>query len=297
MKNPQLYAEIDDGSLPDQQVSMDAVIQLALWEDIGSGDVSSQAIIPDTASLAHRCAVKQDGIIAGLSVMQKVAAAVDSRIECELFAADGDEVRAGTLLAALRGPARSVLTAERTALNFLQRMSGIATAARAFVQAVEGTGAVILDTRKTAPGLRFFDKLAVRLGGAQNHRFGLYDMIMIKDNHIVAAGGIRQAIEQAAGFRRQSGRELPIEVEVASLDQLREVLSLPVDRIMLDNMSLTGMREAVALVGGKVELEASGNVSLQTVRGIAETGVDFISVGSLTHSVIALDIHLLSAAD
>ncbi|THB64975.1 MAG: carboxylating nicotinate-nucleotide diphosphorylase [Spirochaetaceae bacterium] len=269
---------------------MEQAIALALQEDIGSGDASANSVVPADLMLEHRLALKQDGVIAGLAVMQRVLAAVDGRIECECLLADGAAAQAGDVAAVLRGPARSVLTAERTALNFMQRMSGVATLTRRFVQAVEGTGAVILDTRKTAPGLRVFDKQAVVLGGGSNHRFGLFDMIMIKDNHIAAAGGITAAVALA----RKWPNQLPIEVEVATIQQLEEVLTLDVDRVMLDNMDNDTMRQAVKLTAGRVELEASGNVNLETVRAIAETGVQYISVGSLTHSVMALDIHLMT---
>jgi nicotinate-nucleotide pyrophosphorylase (carboxylating) len=200
---------------------------------------------------------------------------------------EGAQVSAGTHLAKVSGPARTLLTGERVALNFLQRMSGIATATSRYVAAVAGTRARILDTRKTVPGLRLLDKWAVVLGGGHNHRIGLYDMAMIKDNHITAAGGITAAVERV---RQRWGDQLPVEVEVGNLEQLREALALQVDQIMLDNMGLAEMAAAVNLVNGRVTLEASGNVSLETVAAIAATGVDYISVGKLTHSVEALDI-------
>ena len=204
---------------------------------------------------------------------------------------DGTLVAVGTSLATVEGPAIPILSGERTALNFLQRMSGIATATRRYVEAVAGTRAAILDTRKTAPGLRALDKWAVALGGGQNHRQGLYDMVLIKDNHIAAAGSITRAVERVRAHNRSG---LPIEVEVKTPAELEEALALdpPVDRIMLDNMTVEEMRQAVQRVDGRVPLEASGGVNLQTVRAIAETGVDFISVGALTHSVTALDISL-----
>jgi nicotinate-nucleotide pyrophosphorylase (carboxylating) len=203
--------------------------------------------------------------------------------------ADGDWVEARQKFGTVRGPGRALLTGERVALNFMQRMSGIATMTRRFVDAVAGTNAVILDTRKTAPGLRVLDKWAVRLGGGQNHRIGLYDMAMIKDNHIAAVGGIAEAVRRV---RAGDARGRPIEVEVTTLDQLREALAQPIDRILLDNMSLPQMREAVQIAAGRIPLEASGNVNLDTVAAIAATGVDYISSGALTHSVRALDISL-----
>ncbi|AFG38857.1 carboxylating nicotinate-nucleotide diphosphorylase [Spirochaeta africana] len=272
---------------------LDAIVELAIREDVGSGDMTSRTAVHAELQLEHVCRVKQDGVIAGLGLMQQVFARIDPAISCELLVSEGAEVVAGTEVALVRGSARSILTAERTALNFLQRMSGIATEARRYVRAIEGTGAKILDTRKTAPGLRAADKLAVRLGGGVNHRFGLFDMIMIKDNHIAAAGGITAALMRV---QRENYGRLPVEVEVASVAQLTELLPLVddpgVDRVLLDNMSLVELRECVALVDGRVPLEASGNVTLKTVGEIAATGVEYISVGSLTHSVAALDIHL-----
>jgi nicotinate-nucleotide pyrophosphorylase (carboxylating) len=208
-------------------------------------------------------------------------------VQMESWVAEGDAVAAGTRLGVVRGAARALLTAERVALNFLQRMSGIATLTRHYVDAVAASRAAILDTRKTAPGLRLLDKWAVSVGGGVNHRIGLYDMIMIKDNHITAAGGITAAVE---AVRRQDDRRRPIEVEVKNLEELHEALALNLDQIMLDNMRPEVMAEAVEIVAGRTPLEASGNVSLETVAAIAATGVDYISVGKLTHSVEALDI-------
>jgi nicotinate-nucleotide pyrophosphorylase (carboxylating) len=266
------------------------IVQLALGEDIGSGDVTTMSILAATVRLSGRILSKEEGVVAGLDVARSVFRAVDEETLFTLRVDDGDLVGNGTTLATVTGPGAGILSAERVALNFLQRMSGIATMTRRFVKAVEGTKAVILDTRKTAPGLRALDKLAVKLGGGQNHRFGLYDMVLIKDNHIAAAGSIAEAVRRArptADAKRQA-----IEVEVTSLVQFREALAAEPDRIMLDNMSLGDMAEAVALAGDAVELEASGNVTLDNVAQIAATGVDFISVGALTHSVRALDISL-----
>jgi nicotinate-nucleotide pyrophosphorylase (carboxylating) len=210
----------------------------------------------------------------------------------EILVQDGQHIRPGLVLARVSGPARSILTAERTALNFLQRMSGIATLTQRYVAAVQDTAAVILDTRKTAPGLRLLDKWAVRLGGGQNHRLGLYDMVLIKDNHIVAAGGITAAVTRVRARLQGLGSGMEIEVEVKDLVELEEALGLGLDRIMLDNMTLQEMRQAVEMTDRRVPLEASGGVDLDTVRGIAETGVDYISVGALTHSASALDVSL-----
>lgn len=263
------------------------IIARSLYEDIGDGDITSQATIPAGLRYQGVFLVKATGVIAGLEVVRQTFTQVDERIRFTALAPDGGAVQPGDVVAEAEGPGRSLLTTERVALNFLQRMSGIATLTRRYVDAVAGTRARILDTRKTVPGLRLLDKWAVTLGGGVNHRIGLYDMALIKDNHIVAAGGITAAVE---GVRTVDERGRPIEVEVTSLEQLREALALGVDQIMLDNMSLAEMAEAVAFVDGAVPLEASGNVSLETVRAIAETGVDYISVGKLTHSVPALDV-------
>ncbi len=261
-------------------------IRRALAEDIGSGDVTTNCIVPPEAMMRGQIVAKQDGIVAGLDVARAVYREVDPHVDFQPQVAEGARVTRGQVLARVSGHARSLLTAERTALNFLGRMSGIATLTRQFVEAVAGTKAVILDTRKTAPGLRVADKLAVRRGGGQNHRFGLYDMVLIKDNHIAFAGSITEAVTRV----RTVARDLEIEVEVSSLEELQEALALGVRRILLDNMSLDMLRAAVRLTAGRAILEASGNVTLETVRAIAETGVDYISCGALTHSAKVFDL-------
>jgi len=261
-------------------------IRRALTEDIGTGDATTDAIVPPDATMRGQIIAKQDGIIAGLDVARAAYQLLDSDVDFAAQVADGSRVTKGGILALVSGRTSSLLTAERTALNFLGRMSGIATLTRQFVDAVAGTRAVILDTRKTAPGLRLVDKLAVKLGGGGNHRIGLYDMILIKDNHIDYAGGIEEAVRRARAY--DSG--LPIEVEARSVADVNVALSLGVERILLDNMSVEQMSEAVALTNGRAKLEASGNVTLETVRRIAETGVDFISVGALTHSAKVFDV-------
>lgn len=266
------------------------LIRTALAEDIGTGDITSDAILAADLVYSGRFVAKADGIIAGLDVTATTFSLLDQRVQFTPQVAEGEPVEPGQVIATIRGPGRTLLGGERVSLNFLQRMSGIATMTRRFVVAVAGTSAVILDTRKTVPGLRLLDKWAVRLGGGQNHRFGLYDMALIKDNHITAAGSIAEAV---ARVRAADEGQRPIEVEVKTLGELREALALPVDRIMLDNMSLLQMREAVELANGRVPLEASGNVTLDNVAAIAATGVDYISVGMLTHSVQALDISFL----
>ena len=265
------------------------IIRRALREDIGDGDVTTRCTIPARTLLTGRFIAKEAGIVAGLEVARLTFAMLDESVGFTPHLADGDRVTVGQVMATIGGPGRALLGGERVALNFLQRMSGIASLARRFVTAVQGTQAVILDTRKTAPGLRLLDKWAVRLGGAQNHRSGLYDMVLIKDNHIAAVGGITQAVKRV---RARDKRKRAVEVEVKNLAELQETLELKVDRVMLDNMSLDQMREAVRLTGGRVLLEASGNVTLENVAAVAATGVDYISVGALTHSVRALDISL-----
>lgn len=261
-------------------------IQRALTEDIGTGDATTNSIVPAEATMRGQIIAKQDGVSAGLDVARAVYQLLDSDVDFAAQVADGSRVTSGLVLALVSGRTRSLLTAERTALNFLGRISGIATLTRQLVDAVAGTRAVILDTRKTAPDLRAVDKLAVLRGGGQNHRIGLYDMILIKDNHIDFAGGIEEAVRLA----RASHSGLQIEVEARTVDDVRVALSLGVERILLDNMSLGQMSEAVKITNGRAKLEASGNVSLETVRQIAETGVDFISVGALTHSAKVFDV-------
>ena len=266
------------------------IIQRALDEDVGDGDVTTLCTIPPEAMLDGKFIAKETGVIAGLAVAELTFVLVDEQAQFRPKVADGDRVEARTVIATVSGPCRALLVGERTALNFLQRMSGIATLTRRFVDAIQFTQAVILDTRKTAPGLRVLDKWAVRLGGGQNHRFGLFDMALIKDNHIAAVGGITAAVRRV---RAGDERGRAIEVEVKNLAELREALELKVDRIMLDNMGLDEIREAVQITAGRAPLEASGNVSLENVAAVAATGVDYISVGALTHSAKALDISLL----
>ena len=273
------------------------IIARALAEDVGDGDITTKWTVPFTKRADAKIIVKADGVVAGLDVVQWVFEAIDEAIVFAARVKDGDRVGAGDILAEVSGSARGLLTGERVALNFLQRMSGIATMTAQFVAAVRGTKARILDTRKTAPGLRVLDKYAVAAGGGANHRAGLYDMVLIKENHIEAADGIGPALLAVWKGMDFEGRDVPVEVEVETLSELDEVLVLGADRVMLDNMSLHDMREAVQKVrqvkGKKPELEASGNVSLEGVRAVAETGVDFISIGALTHSVKALDISML----
>ncbi|CAG0934797.1 nicotinate-nucleotide pyrophosphorylase (carboxylating) [Thermoflexales bacterium] len=265
------------------------IIQRALDEDLGDGDVTTLCTIPEEATLQGRFIAKANGVIAGLEVVRLTFMLIDERVQVEFFVRDGDPVIKGQVFGAIHGPTRALLSGERTALNFLQRMSGIATLTRQFVEAAQPHPAIILDTRKTAPGLRLLDKWSVKLGGGQNHRIGLFDMVLIKNNHLTAVGSITAAIKRV---RDCDDRQRAIEVEVRTLDELRETLTLQPDRILLDNMNLDQLREAVELTQGRIPLEASGNVTLETVNAIAATGVDFISSGALTHSVKALDISL-----
>src|SRR2546426_20266 len=274
-----------DSALPTEITTR---LKRALDEDIGPGDLTTDSIVPREATLRGEIIAKQQGTVAGFDVARQVFLLLERRIEFTVNVAEGGQVATGSVLANLSGSARALLTGERTALNFLGRMSGIATLTRQFVDASAGTGTVILDTRKTAPGLRAVDKRAVEHGGGENHRFGLYDMVLIKNNHIDHAGSLSRAVELA----RAGQHNLEIEIEARTIEEVREALALGVERILLDNMSLDDLHRAVALCAGRAKLEASGNVSLDNVRAIAETGVDFVSVGALTHSAKALDVSL-----
>lgn len=272
------------------QDEITSIIRRALVEDIGTGDVTTESIVPTTAVVRGRFIAKTEGVIAGWEIAEKTFSLLDNNVRVVPLAPDGTDVQKGEMIGTISGPGRAILTGERVALNFLQRMSGIATTSRHFVRAVAGTRAVVLDTRKTVPGLRILDKMAVKIGGAQNHRAGLFDMILVKDNHIAQAGGIFTAVERA---RAHAPKGTKIEVEVRHLDELREVLTLNVDRILLDNMSVPEMAAAVDLVAGRTELEASGNIDMINVAAVAATGVNYISIGALTHSVTVMDISLM----
>ncbi|MFT5369832.1 MAG: nicotinate-nucleotide pyrophosphorylase (carboxylating) [Candidatus Latescibacterota bacterium] len=273
------------------------VIDRAFAEDVRDGDVTTIWTIPETKQARAEFIARADGVIAGLDVAKWVFERVDGAIVFDARMADGDVIKPGDVMAVVSGSARGLLTAERTALNFLQRMSGIATMTAQFVKEVEGTKARILDTRKTVPGLRVLDKYAVVAGGGVNHRIGLFDMVLLKENHIEAADGIGPAVMSVRKGMAQDGRTLKVEVEVENLNELEEVLLVGADQVMLDNMSIDEMRQAVERVanfdGQKPALEASGDVSMARVRDIAETGVDYISVGALTHSVKAMNISML----
>ncbi len=266
------------------------LVQIALQEDIGSGDITTEALFGGESPLGHgRILAKSAGVICGLPVAALVFRQVHPEAVLQPLVAEGAWVEAGTVVAEVVGPAPAIITAERTALNFLQRMCGVATLTRRFVEAVQGTGVTITDTRKTIPGWRRLDKYATAVGGAVNHRMGLYDMALIKDNHIAAAGSLRAAVQRC---RRELG-DTPIEVEVHSLAQLLEALECEgIHRVLLDNFTPEQVRKSVELVAGRLETEASGNIRLENVRQYAETGVQFISVGQLTHSAPAMDLSL-----
>jgi nicotinate-nucleotide pyrophosphorylase (carboxylating) len=278
------------------ETRIEHLVNLALEEDLGDlGDVTSRATIPAGQIITAKITAKQPGVIAGLGIVGEVYRQVNPQVTVRPCLEDSDPVKVGTVVCEVVGAGRSVLTGERVALNFLQRLSGIATLTAQFVEVVADYQAVILDTRKTTPGFRALEKYAVRMGGGSNHRIGLYDMVLIKDNHIDAAGGITAAVEAVrADF---DARDLPIEVEVKNLDELDEALACKVNRILLDNMSLDQMRAAVIRGAGRIPLEASGNMSLDRVRDVAATGVNFISVGALTHSAPVLDLSMRLAVD
>ncbi len=288
---------------PEVEATLDSLLDRALAEDVGPGDVTTLATVPTDRQATARFLAKESGVLAGLAVAERVFARMDPAPTLVWQAADGDPVEAGTVFGLVRGSARSLLTGERLALHLMQRMSGVATAARRVVDAARP--ATVLDTRKTAPGLRMLDKWAVRLGGAANHRVGLYDMVLVKDNHIEAAGGVEAALRAVSEYQAAHPPGVPVEIEVTTLEQLDEVLrlaaTLRVDRALLDNMArrlpdgtldTSLLREAVARVGGRLETEASGNLTLETAPAIASTGVTYLSSGALTHSVRALDISL-----
>ena len=275
-----MKAGIDESRIREQ-------VRLALAEDVGSGDVSAELIPADRRARA-RLWCRESAVICGIAWVEETFHQCTAEAVLDWQVADGEAVGPDTLLCTLHGPARGLLTAERTALNFLQTLSATATATRRYVDAVAGTGCRILDTRKTLPGLRLAQKYAVGCGGGHNHRFGLHDMVLIKENHIAATGGITPAVATA----RRLHPDIPVEVEVEDLAQLQEAIAAGVDRILLDNMDCARLREAVALAAGRVPLEASGGITLENVRAVAETGVDFISIGSLTKDVKAVDLSL-----
>ncbi|MDX5423347.1 MAG: carboxylating nicotinate-nucleotide diphosphorylase [Hymenobacteraceae bacterium] len=273
--------------------SISEFIALALAEDVGDGDHSSLASIPADAQNQARLLVKGEGVLAGVELAGYIFKAVDPDLQVEVLLQDGAQVKHGDVALTVKGKAQSILTAERLVLNCMQRMSGIATYTHHLTQLIKGTKAKLLDTRKTTPNFRMMEKWAVLIGGGHNHRFGLFDMVILKDNHVDYAGGIREAITATQRYLKEKGKDLRIEVETRNLEEVKEALETGgIHRIMLDNMTPDMMREAVALIGGKFETEASGGITEETIRAVAECGVDYISVGALTHSIKSMDLSL-----
>lgn len=270
---------------------IDQLIALSFAEDIGDGDHTTLSCIPDTAMGKSRLIIKEEGIIAGVEMAREIFHRFDPEMKMEVYINDGAHVKPGDVAFVVEGKVQSLLQTERLMLNVMQRMSGIATITNEYVKLLEGTKCRVLDTRKTTPGMRIMEKDAVRIGGGCNHRIGLFDMILLKDNHIDFAGGIPQAVSRAQEYCKAKGKNLKIEVEVRNFDELNQVLALEgVDRVMLDNFSVENTRKAVEIVNGRLEVESSGGITFDTIRSYAECGVDFVSVGALTHSVKSLDM-------
>ena len=270
---------------------IDDLIKLAFAEDIGDGDHTTLCCIPATEMGKSQLIIKEDGVLAGVEMARRVFKAFDPELKMTVFIEDGAEVNKGDIAFVVEGKVQSLLQTERLMLNIMQRMSGIATTTRKYVKRLEGTKTHVLDTRKTTPGMRMIEKEAVRIGGGMNHRIGLFDMILLKDNHVDFAGGISKAITRAQEYLKEKGKNLKIEIEVRNFDELEEALQTGgIDRIMLDNFSIENTKEAVRRVAGRVELESSGGITFDTLRDYAECGVDYISVGALTHSVKSLDM-------
>ena len=279
--------------MTDEHKLISDLIELAFAEDIGDGDHTTLCSIPEGEIGQSRLLIKEKGILAGVEVARTIFHKFDQSLEMEVFLHDGASVEPGDVAFVVSGSVQSILQTERLVLNVMQRMSGIATITRAYVDRLEGTSAKILDTRKTTPGMRMLEKQAVKIGGGENHRIGLFDMILLKDNHVDFAGGIENAIRGAQKYLKEKNKSLKIEIEVRNLQELETVLRIGgVDRIMLDNFSLELTRRAVQIVDGRVELESSGGITFDTIRSYAETGVDYISVGAITHSVKSLDMSL-----
>ncbi|MCW3787360.1 carboxylating nicotinate-nucleotide diphosphorylase [Plebeiibacterium sediminum] len=275
------------------ETTLNAIIDNAIREDVGDGDHSSQSCIPETAIGKAQLLVKEDGIIAGVEIAKKVFKKFDPEIKIESFINDGAEVKVGDIVFIVEGRTLDLLKAERLVLNIMQRMSGIATNTNVYIKKLEGLHTKVLDTRKTTPGLREIEKLAVKIGGGVNHRIGLYDMIMLKDNHIDFAGGIEKAVNSVHKYLKEKNKDLKIEVEVRDFDELNEVLKVGgIHRIMLDNFTPADTKKAVDLIAGKYETESSGGITLDTLRDYAECGVDYISVGALTHHIKSMDLSL-----
>lgn len=271
---------------------IDAVIDIAFKEDIGDGDHTTLSCIPHDLEGHARLLVKQDGILCGVELAKKIFAKFDPTLKMTQYLHDGDAIKKGDVAFIVEGKTISILQTERLVLNFMQRLSGIATQTHEYVKLLEGTGTKILDTRKTTPGLRLLEKYAVKVGGGENHRIGLYDMILIKDNHIDYAGGVTAAITKTKEYLKAKGKNLKIEVEARTLDEIKEILTFDVDRILIDNFTPEETKTAVALINGKCKTESSGGITKESIRAYAEAGVDYISVGALTHHISSLDLSL-----
>lgn len=269
---------------------IDDLLNLAFAEDVGDGDHTTLSTIPAEAMGKQKLIIKENGILAGVEIARKVFEKFDPQLKMTTYIEDGAHVKVGDIVFIVEGPVRSLLQTERVMLNIMQRMSGIATVTAKYQEKLSGLKTKVLDTRKTTPGLRMLEKEAVRIGGGCNHRIGLFDMILIKDNHVDFAGGIKEAVTAAKKYCAETGRDLKIEVEVRNTDEIMQVLELGVDRIMLDNFTPERTKEAVALINGRVEIESSGGITIDTLRQYGECGVDYISVGALTHSVKGLDM-------
>ena len=277
---------------------IDQLIALSFAEDIGDGDHTTLSCIPDTATGKSRLIIKEEGILAGVEMAREIFHRFDPEMKMEVYINDGAHVKPGDIAFVVEGKVQSLLQTERLMLNVMQRMSGIATITGEYVKLLEGTKCRVLDTRKTTPGMRLMEKDAVRIGGGCNHRIGLFDMILLKDNHIDFAGGIPQAVSRAQEYCKAKGKILKIEVEVRNFDELNQVLALEgVDRVMLDNFSVENTRKAVEIVNGRLEVESSGGITFDTIRSYAECGVDFVSVGALTHSVKSFDMSFKAVND
>ncbi|NVO03350.1 MAG: carboxylating nicotinate-nucleotide diphosphorylase [Bacteroidetes bacterium] len=274
-------------------MNIDDLINASLIEDIGDGDHTSLSCVPENANGKAKLLVKESGIIAGVEIAKKVFQRVDKNLKVEVFINDGSKINVGDIVLTVEGKSISILSAERLVLNFMQRMSGIATNTNSYVELLKGLKTKVLDTRKTTPGMREIEKLAVKIGGGENHRMGLYDMIMIKDNHSDFAGGIEKAILSTKEYLHRNNKNLKIEIEARNINEVKEVIKVGgVDRIMLDNFTPESIKEAVKLIDGRYETEASGGITKETLRAFAESGVDYISVGALTHHIKSLDLSL-----
>jgi len=275
------------------ELNINRIIDSAIAEDIGDGDHSSLACIPKDAIGKAKLLVKETCVIAGVEIAQKVFRRIDPTLELDFFISDGAKVKTGDIVFSVNGSSRSILQAERLVLNIMQRMSGIATNTNRYVEKLNGLKTKVLDTRKTTPGMRVLEKMAVKTGGGENHRMGLYDMIMIKDNHIDFAGGIKKAIEKIQNYLEKYGKRIPVEIEARNMEELSQVMKAGwVDRIMLDNFTVEKTRQAIQIINGKYETESSGGINLETIRVYAECGVDYVSVGELTHQIKSIDLSL-----